>query len=160
MNSIGETGLQLYNFGRTVSIPFFTERWRPTSFFQKLFENYKSGLHTLCLLDIKIKEQSEENLLKGKNIYEPPRFMNVTEALKQILEVQENFEHKFIDANTMVVSISRLGSEDQKIISAKICDILSLDPTKIGSPLHSLIIPSKELHEMEKDVLSLLYKIT
>ena len=28
LNSIGITGLSLYRFGETVSIPFFTEKWR------------------------------------------------------------------------------------------------------------------------------------
>ena len=33
------------------------------------------GLHTLCLLDIKVKEQTVENLMKGNKIFEPPRYM-------------------------------------------------------------------------------------
>ena len=33
------------------------------------------GLHTLCLLDIKVKEQTIENLMKGNKIYEKPRYM-------------------------------------------------------------------------------------
>ncbi|KAI6100525.1 hypothetical protein F5141DRAFT_1139159 [Pisolithus sp. B1] len=41
MNAIGVCGLQLYNFGQT---------------------NMGLGLHMLVLLDIKAKEQSEENL--------------------------------------------------------------------------------------------------
>lgn len=56
LSSVGCTGLQLYNFGDTVSIPFWTDRWQPESFFDRIIENKKRGLHTLCLLDIKIKE--------------------------------------------------------------------------------------------------------
>ena len=51
MNAIGACGLQLYNFGQTVSIPFFTESWhRPDSFYDRIKENQSLGLHTLCLL--------------------------------------------------------------------------------------------------------------
>lgn len=50
MNAIGCCGLQLYNYGRTVSIVFFTETWKPDSFYDKIKDNLSLGLHTLCLL--------------------------------------------------------------------------------------------------------------
>ncbi|KAI5289562.1 diphthine synthase, partial [Ascosphaera atra] len=53
MSAIGSTGLQLYNFGQTVSMVFFTETWRPSSFYDRIKENVSIGLHTLVLLDIK-----------------------------------------------------------------------------------------------------------
>ena len=40
MTAVGMTGLQLYRFGETVSIPFFNENWRPYSFIEKVVENY------------------------------------------------------------------------------------------------------------------------
>ena len=36
MNAIGCCGLQLYSFGETVSIPFWTEDWQPDSFYDKI----------------------------------------------------------------------------------------------------------------------------
>ena len=50
MNAVGCCGLQLYHFGETVSIPFWTETWKPNSFVEKIDSNLRSGLHTLCLL--------------------------------------------------------------------------------------------------------------
>ena len=50
MNAIGCCGLQLYNFGRTVSIVFFTDNWRPDSFYDKIKVNADAKMHTLCLL--------------------------------------------------------------------------------------------------------------
>ncbi|KAJ3339563.1 diphthine synthase, partial [Kappamyces sp. JEL0680] len=50
MNAIGCCGLQLYNYGQTVSIVFFTDSWRPDSFYDKIKQNKSLGLHTLCLL--------------------------------------------------------------------------------------------------------------
>ena len=40
MNAIGCCGLQLYSFGETVSIPFWTEDWQPDSFFDKIQVNF------------------------------------------------------------------------------------------------------------------------
>lgn len=50
MNAVGVCGLQLYRYGETVSLPFFTDTWRPDSFYEKIERNRKLGLHTLCLL--------------------------------------------------------------------------------------------------------------
>ena len=64
MNAMGACGLQLYSFGQTVSLVFFTESWKPDSFYDRIKENAALGMHTLVLLDIKVKEQSEENLAR------------------------------------------------------------------------------------------------
>jgi len=90
MNAIGCCGLQLYSFGETVSIPFWTETWKPDSFCEKLEGNLSRGLHTLCLLDIKVKEQTIQNLMKGNQIFEPPRFMTVCQAAQQLMEIVES----------------------------------------------------------------------
>lgn len=50
MNAAGACGLQLYSFGATISIPYWTEEWRPMSFYEKLLYNKRGGMHTLCLL--------------------------------------------------------------------------------------------------------------
>ena len=64
MGAAGACGLQLYNFGQTVSIPFFRENWRPASFYPKIRYNRQGGLHTLCLLDIKVKEPDYDAMMK------------------------------------------------------------------------------------------------
>jgi diphthine methyl ester synthase len=46
-NAIGACGLQLYRFGQTVSIVFFTENWRPDSFYDYVKGNLTLDLHTL-----------------------------------------------------------------------------------------------------------------
>jgi diphthine methyl ester synthase len=81
MNAIGATGMTLYTFGETVSIPYFQENWRPYSFLTKIASNIERKFHTLVLLDIRVKEISFENLSKGKEIYDPPRFMSCKEAV-------------------------------------------------------------------------------
>lgn len=79
MNAIGACGLQLYRFGEAVSIVFFTESWRPDSFYDRIAANQAAGLHTLCLLDIKVKEPDLAALARGRTIYEPPRCEEVVQ---------------------------------------------------------------------------------
>lgn len=93
INAVGCCGLQLYSFGEVVSIPFWTDSWKPDSFFDKIVENYDRGLHTLCLLDIKVKEPTLESILKKKKVYMPPKFMSVAEAAEQLLQIIEKKNH-------------------------------------------------------------------
>ena len=90
MNAVGCCGLQLYSFGETISIPFWTDTWKPDSFYERIIGNRTRGLHTLCLLDIKVKEPTLESLMKKKKDYLPPRFMSVNEAAGQLLEILDN----------------------------------------------------------------------
>jgi diphthine synthase len=109
MNSCGITGLSLYRFGETVTVPYFTKKWRPTSFYDKILKNVNSDLHTLVLLDIKLKEVSEENLLRGKKIYEPPRFMTINTAIEELLECEQVHGKGIFTAKTMCFGIARIG---------------------------------------------------
>ncbi len=88
MSGIGACGLQLYNFGQTVSMVFFTDSWKPASFYDRIKENRQIGLHTLVLVDIKVKEQSLENMARGRLVYEPPRYMTVGQCAQQMLEIE------------------------------------------------------------------------
>lgn len=156
LNAVGCCGLQLYRFGETISIVFWTENWKPDSFYDKIKTNRNNGLHTLCLLDIKVKEQSIENLIKGKKIYEPPRFMTVSCAAQQLLEIIEKKkasgdENLAYTEDTICVGLRKIGSDDQKIIAAPLRRMATID---LGSPLHSLIICG-DLHPLEKDILEL-----
>jgi len=149
MNAIGCCGLQLYAFGQTVSIPFFNDKWRPTSFYGKIEQNLAIGLHTLCLLDIKVKEQTEENLLRGRKIYEPPRFMSINVALKQLLEAEEEHKRNVLSKDSLVIGVARVGTATQQVIAGTIEQLLNV---KFGEPLHSLVIVG-ETHIVEKEFL-------
>jgi len=155
MNAIACTGLQLYNFGETVSLPFWTDSWKPDSFYAKILKNRECGYHSLCLLDIKVKEQSEENLVRGRKIFEPPRFMTTAQAAQQLLEIVENKPKSDsgiqLRADSLVVCVARVGADDQKIVT---CTLQQATQEDLGGPLHSLVIPG-ELHYLEKDALNL-----
>ena len=153
LNAVGITGLSLYRFGETVSIPFFTEKWRPYSFYEKICFNYIHNFHTLVLLDIKVKEISEENLIKGKKIYEKPKFMSVNEGLNELIEASEKCEKEeyrgVIGLESLCFGLARIGSETQAIKCGKIKDVLHMD---FGMPLHSIVICGKTLFSIEKEV--------
>ncbi|KAJ3115673.1 diphthine synthase [Phlyctochytrium bullatum] len=148
MNAVGCCGLQLYSYGQTISIVFFTDNWRPDSFYDKIAENKSLGLHTLCLLDIKVKEQSIENLARGRKIYEPPRFMTINQAVEQLLEIEDNRGLKICTRDTLAIGLARVGCSDQKIVAGTLAELLDVD---FGGPLHSLVLPGK-MHELEADL--------
>lgn len=81
--------MQLYRFGETVSIPYWTKNWQPSSFYEKIISNRQRDLHTLCLLDIKVKEPTIESITKRNKEYMPSQFMSVSEAASQLLQVIE-----------------------------------------------------------------------
>ncbi|GMF57823.1 unnamed protein product [[Candida] boidinii] len=137
MNAVGACGLQLYNFGQAVSIVFFTENWRPDSFYHKIMENRKIGLHTLLLLDIKVKEHNYEQLLKGKFVYDPPRYMSVATCAQQLIEIEEKRKEQAYTENTPCVAVSRLGSPTQSFKAATLKELSEYDA---GEPLHSIVI--------------------
>lgn len=113
MNAVGACGLQLYRYGEAVSIPFFSESWRPDSFYGKIAANAKLGLHTLCLLDIKVKEPNLAQLARGRTVYEPPRFMTIGQAAAQLLEVEAEKGEGVCTESTLAVGLARLGCPDE-----------------------------------------------
>ncbi|KAJ3305420.1 diphthine synthase [Kappamyces sp. JEL0829] len=149
MNAIGCCGLQLYNYGQTVSIVFFTDSWRPDSFYDKIKQNKSLGLHTLCLLDIKVKEQSIENMARGRKVYEPPRYMTVNQCIEQLLEIEDKRGDRVYSSTTPVVGLARVGAQDQKVVCGTMQELLDVD---FGGPLHSFIIPGK-MHFLEAETL-------
>ena len=149
MGAAGACGLQLYNFGHTVSIPFFDEKWRPTSFYPKIKYNRQGGMHTLCLLDIKVKEPDFNAMMKGKTEFLPPRYMTVNVAAEQLLEAEETRgEGAYDGKKTLCVGLSRMGQPTQQMVAGTLEELLQAD---LGGPLHSLIICG-ELHDLELEV--------
>lgn len=155
MNAVGCAGLQLYHFGETISIPYWTDTWKPDSFYDKINANRKHVLHTLCLLDIKVKEPTLESLMKKKREYMPPKFMSVSEAADQLLQIiqskRESGETELAyDEETLFVGLARVGHDTQAIVA---CTLKEMKECDLGAPLHSLILPSSNLHPIEKEYL-------
>lgn len=153
INAVGCCGLQLYRFGQVLSLCFWTETWRPDSWYERLKTNRDAGLHTLLLLDIKVKEISNENLARGRAIYEPPRYMTIKQALEQVLEVERTKKLGAVaeDGSTFAVGVARVGSTTQQIVAGTMKQLMDVD---FGEPLHSLIIAG-DVHECESEHVNL-----
>ena len=54
LNVMGACGLQCYQFGEAISIPFFTDTWCPKSLYDEIKANRAIGFHTLCLLGMSL----------------------------------------------------------------------------------------------------------
>jgi len=156
INAVGCCGLQLYKFGETVSVPFWTDGWRPESFYDKIALNLEREFHTLCLLDIKVKEQTVENMMRGRKEYEPPRFMTTQQAAEQILAIARRRQSADTDAvaplpidqSTPCILVARIGADDQKLVYCTLGEAAE-ESMDMGRPLHSIVVPAKELHEVE-----------
>lgn len=127
LNAVGITGLELYKFGKTVSIPFGNSTVRAP--FDAYLKNDKIGLHTLFLLDIEPEKD---------------RFMTISEALGYLIRCG-------LDGKSMCVGCAGLGSEKYEIACA--CARV-LKEHEFSRKPQCLIVPSK-LHFMEEETLEI-----
>ncbi|KAI4292072.1 diphthine methyl ester synthase [Pancytospora philotis] len=124
LNVKGCYGLYSYSFGRTVSIPYFTETWRPMSFYDYIRTNWTNGLHTLCLLDIKTDEG---------------RFMTANEAIEQLLECEREHGYGCVTPTTKLFAVCRFATDSEHVAYDTAEALAHMDH---GAPLHSLIVPA------------------
>jgi len=125
-SAVTETGLSLYKFGRTVTMPF-PEKGPADAVLRGIQGNLAEGLHTLVLLDL-------DN--------EQDKYMSVTQAIRGLIEVG-------IRSDTLVVGVARLGQSSAMIKAGQATDVASLD---FGEPPHCLVVPG-QLHFLEEDAL-------
>lgn len=117
------------------------------------------GLHTLCLLDIKVKEQTIVNLMKGNKIFEPPRYMRTHQCAAQLLQIIESKTDKEegdMEESTLCVSLARVGADNQKIVSGSLSELAEID---LGDPLHCFVVTGN-LHPMETEFLEKLKSLS
>jgi len=122
LTAIGETGLSLYKFGKTASLPSWKEHTnKPTSFIQIIKSNLEIKAHTLLLIDISLDmEQAKQQLKEASE--------------------KENF-----NLPEKTILISNAGTDKQRIIYKRISSF----PAKISKP-YAIIIPSElQLSELE-----------
>lgn len=151
LTGISITGLSLYNFGQTTSMVFFTDSWRPASFYDRLSENASLGLHSLILVDIKVKEPDMAALARtGRTVYEPPRYMSCAQCVAQMLEVEEDKKQGLCAAEKIAVGVGRVGSEDQVVVAGTLEELKNVD---LGKPLHSVVLLGTRTYELEKKFL-------
>jgi diphthine synthase len=130
---IGLSGLHNYKFGKSVTIPLPSENPSETPY-EVIAQNKRLGLHTLCLLDVKMEEN---------------RYMEIHEGLESLLKIEEKRKEKIVTIDRLVVGIARAGSNNPTVKAGFLKDLLNYD---FGDPPHSIIFPGK-LHFMEAEAL-------
>ena len=134
ITAVGITGLQIYKFGKTTSVPYPDKNFRPETAYEVINQNRMLGLHTLLLLDIRPD--------LGK-------FMTVAEAIDILLEIESKKQRRAFTQETLCVGCARIGNEDFVIKAAAAKDLKNMD---FGKQPHCLIVPG-ELHFVEEDAL-------
>ncbi|MBD3303650.1 diphthine synthase [Candidatus Woesearchaeota archaeon] len=133
ISAIGITGLQVYKFGKTTSIPFPEKDFEPETPYDVIKENQKIGLHTLSLLDLRPKEN---------------KFMTINDAINTLLKIEMRRNEKVFTSNTFCIGCAKIGSLDQKIKAGKASELLKYN---FGPGLHCLVVPGK-MHFAEEEV--------
>lgn len=128
---VGECGLHYYKVGKTVTI---MSGIPSTTAYYTIFENLKLGNHTVVLLEYN----------QDKNFFLDPK-----DALQSLIEAEKEQTRKVISDSTYVIVASRIGREDQKIVSGKISTLVKMS---FGAPPHSIVIPGL-MHFTESDAL-------
>ena len=121
--AIGESGLDIYRFGPTTTIPFWSEKYKPISFIDVINKNLQNNQHTLILLDYNYKED---------------RAMSLSEAIDLLNKAQEERKTNIIQK---ILVLADVGKESEDIVYADI-QTLSKISERFKGKLISLIIPS------------------
>jgi diphthine synthase len=129
---IGLSGLHNYKFGKTVTMPF-PENFSETPY-NVIAQNKKRGLHTLCLLDLKVDEK---------------RFLNINEALLLLLGIEQKRMEGIVTSSTVAVGVARAGSNAPTLKADYIRELSKYD---FGDPPQSLIFLG-DLHFTETKAL-------
>lgn len=135
-SAIAETGLHIYRFGVTITIPFLekTANQLPLSIYERIRVNIKRDLHTLLLLDI---------------ISEKNKYMTPNEGMQILLNTEEKMGKDVFTENTEIVVFGRASSEKPLILYGKVGSLIKKD---FGNSPFVIIIPAR-LHFSESEYL-------
>jgi len=131
--AVARTGLSLYKFGKTASIPFPSKDFNPKSFYDIIKDNQLVNDHTLCLLDVKSDAHG---------------YMTIPEAIK-IIEAAD--AKQFLKGK--LIACARLGYHNEVI---KYAAASTLKKLKWGEPPFCIVVPAKKLHFMEEEAIKAL----
>lgn len=132
--AIGESGLDIYKFGPTTTIPFWSQNYHPTSFIDVISRNMENGQHTLVLLDIDQKTGEPMAIEEAHKI--------LTAAISPQYRVNED---------TKILILGDLGRESQSIISTTISKLKGTASSFKGKTL-CIIVPAKTNFAEEEEL--------
>ena len=130
----GATGLEVYKFGRTVTIPSPKTSPVPRSVYEFIAANKSIGLHTLALLDL---EQGG---------------LSIPEAIRILMELESERRMGLLTEETLMIALARVEAPDCLVRADRARNLLKID---FGQPPWSIVLPSK-LHSVEAEALQIL----
>lgn len=131
---IGESGLIPYKFGKTTTIPFWVDKYKPVSFIDIIASNFSNDAHTIVLLDY--------NYLKEEGL-------SADVAADQLLKAEAQVETGIISKETKLLVMANMGKADQTITYSRLGDLLN-KRKELEGKIITLVIPT-ELTVTEKE---------
>ena len=129
---IGEVGLHYYKVGKVLTI--MNDPKSMITPYNTIFDNLLSKTHSVILL-----EYNEDKSF----------FLDPKDAFSLLLDAEKTQNRKVISEETFAIVASRIGKNNQKIISGHISNLIKKE---FGESPHSIIIPGR-LHFTESDAL-------
>lgn len=90
--------------------------------------------------------------IRGRKIYEPPRYMSIPQAVSQLAEIEELRQGGTLRLETTLgIALSRVGGGEghERIVCGTLSELLAQPAETFGEPLHSLVIVGRRLHHLE-----------
>lgn len=134
--AIGESGLQAYKFGKTVTLAYWRSNYRPMAAYEVIAENLSRGLHTLLLLDIDEKLGA----------------MKPQEAARILLEMEKFAMRRILLPETKVAVLSGIGRDGARLSFLSLASLNGGQPSSRPQAPSVLILPGN-LHFLEKEFL-------
>ena len=137
--AIGESGLDIYRFGPTATVPFWFENYRPTSFLDVIRKNLDNGEHTLVLLDIDQKAHRPMTLDEAAGI------MRAAEADQPRGVARDDLK---------VIVLANAGREGQEIRRFQLGKIEGISKESLAGKAIALVVPAKMSFAEEENLTS------
>ena len=134
--ALAETGLSMYKFGRTVTLPFPWGEAPLDTPYEQLRLNRSVGLHTLVLLDLAPDKE---------------RYMTLAEAIGILRDAERRQEKGAFTESAPIMAAAALGTAAQRIVSGTPREIESADLAPVP---RCLVVPGTLSHH-EEEALSL-----
>lgn len=135
--AMGQSGLDFYRFGPIITVPLWSEHYKPTAFYETIKENAERNLHSILLLDYKSKEQ---------------RSLNPKEAIGTLLEAQKAHKGSILSSHTMLILVRDAGLATEKRLFVPLGEAETIDE----NGLFTIIIPAR-LTEIERELIQSIY---
>ncbi|MCL4403225.1 diphthine synthase [Candidatus Marsarchaeota archaeon] len=125
--AIGESGLDIYKFGPTTTIPFWKDNYKPISFIDTINKNVVNGNHTMVLMDY---DQST-----GATV-------QLSEAIERLLFSEKERGYKIFNERR-IMAMFDIGKPTCSITMASTAELLDVYAKAVKRGMLTIIVPGK-----------------